>query len=105
MTASEFAGPPVKATSLIGSGIREEPGEDGEEILAVQSAAEALAVIGGANKPKKGNTVTACPLKLGAGLTTLPGLLAGKICRGEYVDFAEFPSATPDGTPSGSHST
>ena len=93
----------MKVTSLIDSGIREEPGEDGEETLAVQSAAEALAVIG--SKPKKGNTVTAGPVKLGAGLTSLPGLLAGKIRRGEYVNFAEFPPATPDGTPSGSHST
>ena len=93
----------MKATSLIDSGIREEPGEDGEEILAVQSAAEALAVIG--SRPQKGNTVAAGPVKLGAGLTALPGLLAGKIRRGEYVDFAEFPPATPDGTPSGSHST
>ena len=36
-----------------------------------------------------GNTVTAGPVKLGAGLTALPGLLAGKIHWGEYVDFAE----------------
>ena len=44
-------------------------------------------------------------MKLEAGLIAPPGLLAGKIRRGEYVDFAEFPPATPDGTPSGTYST
>ena len=45
------------------------------------------------------------PIKLGAGLLVVPGVLVGRIRRGEYVDFAELPSALPDGSMSGVQSS
>ncbi len=38
------------------------------------------------------------PVKLGAGLSAIPAVLARKIRRGEYIDFAELPPALPEGT-------
>ena len=36
------------------------------------------------------------PVKLGAGLLAVPGVLAGRIRRVEYVDFAELLPVVPD---------
>ncbi len=37
-------------------------------------------------------------MKLGARLSAIPAVLAGKIKRGEYVDFTELPPSQPEGT-------
>ena len=45
------------------------------------------------------------PVKLGAGLLAVPGVLAGMIRRGEYVDFAELPPTLPDVSTAGVQSS
>ena len=99
------AGASLTATSLVGRGIREEPAEEGEGSWAIQTAAEELAQAGGTGRLSGENSKKAGPVKLGAGLSAVPGVLAGRIRRGEYVDFTEFPPALPDGSAAGVQSS
>ena len=99
------AGASLMATSLVGRGIREEPAEEGEGSWAIQTAAEELAQAGGAGRQSGENSNMAGSVKLGAGLSAVPGVLAGRIRRGEYVDFTEFPPALPDGSAAGVQSS
>ena len=87
------AGAPLTAASLLGLEVREEPAGVGVETDALQEAVDKLARAGGKPEevPKR-----AGPVKLGAGLSAVPAVLAGKIRRGDYVDFSVFPPAQPD---------
>ena len=89
----------------MGREIREEPAESGDGGWAVQAAAEKLARAGGAGRQADDSSKKPGPVKLGAGLLAVPGVLAGRIRRGEYVDFAELPPALPDGSTAGVQSS
>ena len=89
----------------MGREIREELAESGDGGWAVQAAAEKLARAGGSGRQADDSSKKPGPVKLGAGLLAVPGVLAGRIRRGEYVDFAELPPALPDGSTAGVQSS
>ena len=89
----------------MGREIWEEPAESGNGGWALQAAAEKLARAGGADRQADDSSKKPGPIKLRAGLLAVPGVLAGMIRRGEYVDFAELPPTLPDGSTAGVQSS
>ena len=78
--------------------MREDPAGDDTGSSALQEAADRLARAGGSEGKSERMPKKAGPVKLGAGLSAVPAILARKIRRGEYVDFAELPPALPEGS-------
>jgi len=66
-------------------------------VSVLQAAVERLVRLGGAGGQPDDIPKKAGPVKLGAGLASVPTGLAGKIRREEYVDLAKLPPALPDG--------
>ena len=89
----------------MGQEIQEDPAEHGDGGWAVQAAAEKLSRAGGVGRQADDSSKKPGPVKLGAGLLAVSGVLAGRIRRGEYVDFAELPPALPDGSTVGVQSS
>ena len=69
---------------------------------AALEAAEAYAAMGGhssvgATRTRTPKETRAGPVQMGAGMLAMPSRLVEKIVRDDYVDFAEFPPAAPEG--------
>ena len=100
-----YAGAPPIAASLVGLDIRQDPSEEGAGSESVQEMADRLARAGGASGKPEDTAKKTGPVKLGAGLAAVPAVLARKIRRGEYIEFAELPPALPEGSPIGVQSS